>query len=564
MGEGQRANSAPLAAALLQYENSPERRRNTAPLAGMFNQSTTTSERSDRASAMWPSSHSFLFENPPPATGDPEKGYEAHEGIHTPHVIINLVKCAVGAGSFSLPDAFVKTGLLAGIVGLILFGTVGGYTMTLLADAEKAAIELLQCRRREAAEKGDSNDNEGDEAVPIASSALEVLEGEAPVTRLTYPELVEVLFPTMRLCGRHILADIVYMAIILTSIGVCVAYVLFILSTLKDAFGVDVDLTLLVLFIPILGLALLRSFYYLAYTSVLGDVAVVAGIVGTIWAGLSEGRELQWPTDAPAVNTNWESGDLLRGLATISFLFLVHILTLPMAQSLHRDLEEPAGFRKVVAVSYNFITVLNLGFAMLCVCIFEWKDIQNPVTGNLKNGIPVQIVKVLLCLDLLFTVPMVLSVGREIIENSVLNCLPQSAPSDRPQSSGSTARPYEEAARNGVRLLLVLVVCGVAWLAASQSGVNKAFGNVLDLLGGFTNCLVGLVIPPIVYWKASRGVGGNNIIFDVLLAVIAVVGLGLMFSSTFYTIREIVDPTADPGGSGGGSGGNTTNTTMWQ
>ena len=40
--------------------------------------------------------------------------------------------------------------------------------------------------------------------------------------------------------------------------------------------------------------------------------------------------------------------------------------------------------------------MLNLGFAMLCVCIFEWKGdngIQNPVTLNLKDGIPVQIVK---------------------------------------------------------------------------------------------------------------------------------------------------------------------------
>jgi len=145
----------------------------------------------------------------------------------------------------------------------------------------------------------------------------------------------------MTLGGRHILSDVVFAALILTSLGVCVAYVLFILSTLHDAFGWQVDIILIALFIPVLGLALLRSFEYLAYTSVVGDIAVVAGIVGCVVGGLSDGNRLLWPSQMPAINTDFATGGLLQGLATISFLFLVHIMALPMAQSLDKDLNEP-------------------------------------------------------------------------------------------------------------------------------------------------------------------------------------------------------------------------------
>jgi len=277
-------------------------------------------------------------------------------------------------------------------------------------------------------------------------------------------------------------------------------------------------------FFPILALALLRSFQYLAYTSILGDVAVVCGIFGTIWGGFSDGHTLHWPHHMPAINTDWYSGDLLQGLATISFLFLVHILTLPMAQSLHHDLQEPKQFHRVVGISYSFITVLNLFFAVFCVCLFHGdpEGIQNPVIKNLNQGVIAQTIRVLLCLDLLFTIPMVMAVGREIVEESIVPLMPE-------RHTGMT--------RNLVRLGLVLAVCGLSEGAIKSSGINQAFGDVLNLLGGFTNTLVGLIIPPLVYAKAQTN--GGSATFNTLLGCISLVGGFLLVSSTYYTLRSM-------------------------
>ena len=51
---------------------------------------------------------------------------------------------AVGAGSFSLPYAFIQAGPVAGIILLLGFGALGAYTMALLADAEKAVVKRNQ------------------------------------------------------------------------------------------------------------------------------------------------------------------------------------------------------------------------------------------------------------------------------------------------------------------------------------------------------------------------------------------------------------------------------------
>ena len=50
----------------------------------------------------------------------------------------------------------------------------------------------------------------------------------------------------------------------------------------------------------VLGLALLRSFRLLAFTSILGDVAVLAGLVGTVVFGLLQGARFTPPSALPA------------------------------------------------------------------------------------------------------------------------------------------------------------------------------------------------------------------------------------------------------------------------
>jgi amino acid permease len=432
-------------------------------------------------------------------------------------VIINLIKCAVGAGSFSLPFAFVQTGIVFGAVSLVVFGIVAAYTMGLLADAEKTAIRLRGALLNDV-EKPSTQ----------------------PQPRMTYPEMMEALFPAASICGRNILSDLVAATIMLTSVGVSIAYCLFIVTTFsKEPFSISVDVIILLLCAPVAALAQLRSFKYLAFTSVLGDVAVTAGIVGSVIIGLCNDRSIKWPSTNLVKSVNSDFGDVAKGLATISFLFLVHMVTLPMAQSLNKDLEEPKSFKVVSWVSYAFIGGLNLIFTVIAVCIFAEDEggIANPLTDNLGSGAAAAIIKVLLSIDLLFTIPMIMAVGREIAETSMLQKMNVTIQADQNASQEDESSSKAELIRTVVRLLYAALVLALASGAVHSSGINTAFGDVLNLVGGLANTTLGLILPPIAYHRAQNAGWNVERVGGVLISL---VGLTLLATSTYYTLDQMV------------------------
>lgn len=61
---------------------------------------------------------------------------------------LNLIKCAVGAGSFSLPEAFKEGGVWGSSVGTVILGGLAAYTFCILADAEKHFARKDRYNRR--------------------------------------------------------------------------------------------------------------------------------------------------------------------------------------------------------------------------------------------------------------------------------------------------------------------------------------------------------------------------------------------------------------------------------
>ena len=205
-------------------------------------------------------------------------------------VMVNLMKCAVGAGSFSVPYAFKArsqpashvahtpqtAGMGAGLFGGVLLGVLSCYTIILLARVEKHVV--LQ---------------------------------DADLKRLTYPQactcaldshspaqLAAKVFPK-QWRGVFVHEFIVYANIIATCIGACMAYVIFIAQTLPEVITALVAVRavlhaaacharqweVVLIIMPILiGLALLRTFHVLSFTSILGDVAIVTGARGALWS----------------------------------------------------------------------------------------------------------------------------------------------------------------------------------------------------------------------------------------------------------------------------------------
>ena len=408
-------------------------------------------------------------------------------------VSINLIKCAVGAGSFSLPSAFLKAGFWAGIILCCTLGLLASFTVHLLTTVE----------RRLASEVGH---------------------------RLRYPDLALLAFNDWR--GKA-LRYLCLFGVMSTSLGVCAVYVIFISSQLQEIVaGLASTNTLEVAFMLspfIVGLALLRSFKYLVFTSILGDVAVLVGLVGTLYIGVSNGITAT-PFDYSTTNhtslehlpaVNWST--LPEAAGSIAFLFCIHVVVLPVSQSLRGDTvqSQQRNFQCVTGTSYFVITVANCLFGAVSVCLFGLET-QGNVLKNLALGgtypTLVLVIRVLLCIDLLFTIPMILAAGREIVEDAAVET--------------SCGRKHTSAARNVTRIALV----GIIFLIVATV---PDFMDAVSLVGGFANSLMGLILPPLLaYYVMTPNGGWGRWLFAVMISTI---GSVLLVSSTYFTIKGIVE-----------------------
>ena len=438
-------------------------------------------------------------------------------GLSPIAVGINVVKCAVGAGSFSVPAAFLSGGFTTGIVSTLLLGVVGAFTSVLLTKAEL----YVRLRRMRAG----FQENE----------------------ELTYPALAFHAFG-----GRvgSCMQGLCVFGVVVTSLGVCAAYVDFIGEALQqlDALRSFSPKHLTMSTFPVvLSLALLRTFKYLTFTSILGDVAVVCGIVVTVGVGWSK-CGIHTAETLPKAPADWTA--VPQSIATIAFLFLIHVVLLPIANSLRSppvdsadldhstvELAEMVGeakvrsFTYVAVVSFIFITVLNVSFGAICVLLFGANTKSN-VLQNLDNPVWAgNAVRLLLCVDLLFTVPMVLAAGRQLVEGQLVH--------------GDFATKHETLVRNGCRLALVIAVYAIA-LAVPD------FGDMVSLVGGFANCLMGLILPPLCFISAAPDGKIARVACGALLCI-ALFGSALLISSTAFTLQSIVSPA---------SVGNATNSSM--
>lgn len=79
------------------------------------------------------------------------------------------------------------------------------------------------------------------------------------------------------------------------------------------------------------------------------------GITATIAYGASKNKI---HTDLPFINVD----GLGPAMSAIAFLFLSHIVALPMAQSLRHDLQRPREYHKVVWSAFVIMTFANLFF----------------------------------------------------------------------------------------------------------------------------------------------------------------------------------------------------------
>jgi amino acid permease len=220
-------------------------------------------------------------------------------------------------------------------------------------------------------------------------------------------------------------------------------------------------------------------------------------------------------------SVNWST--LPEAAGSIAFLFCIHVVVLPVSQSLkgNNRHQQENDFKCVICTSYTAITLANAAFGATCVLLFGLNTQGNVLTNLANSGTYptlVMLIRILLCIDLLFTIPMILAAGREIIEDAAVNT--------------NFGRNHISATRNTTRVFLV----GIIFLIVA---VVPDFMDAVSLVGGFSNSMMGLILPPLLSFYITTPKG--NYCRWCLCIGISMIGSILLVSSTYFTIKGIVE-----------------------
>jgi len=387
------------------------------------------------------------------------------EGTQTKFsAISNLAKCINGAGSFALPHVFLDEGIIGGTVALTVCGILATYTMQLLLDLK---VQM-----------------KADSYVELARSTL----------------------------GNKA-ANLVFALTLSASLGVCSTYVVFLGQTLESLSSDVTSTNVIRQFFPdintvtwevvvaglIFPLTLLRSYGIFAFTSVLGIIAVLGGILVTLSSGmfLDPGGGIvmafQNVLNQPMFPDSLGSA-IGNSFGTVAFLFCVNFLTFPIMNSM----KEPKEYKEGVPYAVGLTAFFNTIFAALCVG-FYGENTADLVLSNLGNGPYLSALKLLLCVDLLFTFPIVFSSGRQIMENALIGADENFLSFDSSDTSRNSSVQLKRAGIAGGGVLICL--------SLAQIG---GFGTVANLVGGVAQGTLAFVLPPLIAVIIARNTSKNG------------------------------------------------------
>ena len=404
---------------------------------------------------------------------------------------------SVGAGGFALPWAFRQLGYLAGPLILAILTSVSLYALQL----------LLECAAR----------------VKTHNNHIQ-----------SYVGIAQSIFGTAG-------ARWTYAASISASLGVCGSYLVFIAANLQSLWSTTSpslsETTLILATLPVaIALSLVQDMKHFAFTSLLGNVSVILGmlvvlIYGFFYHSNSNDNHKQDSEDSSYVAVG-DIQDFSLALGTMGFLFLVHFLVMPIQSSMER----PACFFSVAQWVFTSMALVCGVFGILGYVLFG-NQTQQIVLLNVQEGsVFVSDVQLLLCIDLLLTYPVVMRPSIVIVEQSLSNNIirmnrPKSASRNTSPTTGQSnpgggqssfpasetpALPaqavlsidqsqllqstnHSTADNSNISWTLHFFVCTFLGCLAAAGGIFvPAFGVLSGLVGGVSQTFLALVLPPLM------------------------------------------------------------------
>lgn len=301
--------------------------------------------------------------------------------------------------------------------------------------------------------------------------------------------------------------------VVLSQTGFCIGYLIFIGNTFASLFnsspsvrlspkiwGVTAKTFYIWVVFPFqLGLNAIPSLTLLAPLSIFADIVDV-GAMGIVMAE----EVFTVVKQRPAVEAFAGFSTLFYGLGVAVFSFEGVGLVLP----LESEMKDKKNFGKTLGLIMVFIAVLYGSFGSLGYFAFgdETRDI---ITGNLGRGLLSTLVQLGLCINLFFTLPLMMNPVYEVMER----------------------RYWDGRYCLWMRWMLVLVISFVALSVPN-------FADFMSLVGSSICCALGFVLPALFHFIAFKNeIGWKGLYSDV---VIIILGAVLGATGTWSSLLEIV------------------------
>ncbi|KAL6638132.1 hypothetical protein ACP70R_025704 [Stipagrostis hirtigluma subsp. patula] len=373
---------------------------------------------------------------------------EGRRGATPAQTLGNIVVSIVGTGVLGLPYAFRTAGWLAGALGVAGAGAATFYCMLLLLD---------KLREQEAEEEHGQPQNHR--------------------CNYTYGDLGEKCFGRI---GRYFTEAI----IILSQTGGTVAYLVFIGQNISSVFAaggiLSPDTVVLALLLPVqAALSFIRSLSSLAPFSILADACTVLAVATVV----KEDLQLL----AARGRSPFAGRSALEGLWGVAFACGFAVFCFEgfcMTLALEASMSDRSKFRSVLLQAIAGVTAVYVCFGV-CGYLAYGDATKDIITLNLPSNWSTAAVKVVLCIALALTFPIMMHPIHEIVEARLL------APGGWVRKRGGGV---ERAALHLSRVAVLAALSAIACFV-------PAFGAFASFVGSTVCALLSFVLPALFHLR---------------------------------------------------------------
>ncbi|CAI5742552.1 unnamed protein product [Hyaloperonospora brassicae] len=383
---------------------------------------------------------------------------------------VNTCIAFLGSGVLGLPYAFRRTGIVMGLVTLIGVSAVSTYAMML----------VVQCKYK------------------LKRQGIHVA---------TYGEIGYFAI------GRAG-SVIVNTALVLSQMGFCIAYLIFIASNAQQFLGVSKQLIVSVCVPPLIGLSLLRHMRELAYVAALADCMCILGLLVVLNIDLSY------------MDYDHDDIEVLGALSALPFFFGVTSYCFEgvgMVLLLENSMQNKRNFTPILVSTVVIVTTLYATFG-ICGYLAFGNDTNAIITLNFDGiGGLVTLVKVFLCLGLFFTYPVMMFPVFEVLQPMLI----RSNTLEDPTSS----QKKEIVLRAGIVLFTAVLAAGI-----------PDFGRFISFVGSTCCSLLAFVLPALFHIRLflDEPLTCTNRLHNLFLCAMMTVGFAMLGAGIAEAIGSIL------------------------